>query len=88
MPTYVQGLVLAQNLVTEVNILVRQESYPDYMQGEMIEASWEDIDICPQKLPKALPILETQDITGTEILNLKRSKGLSAQIPTTEMVNS
>ena len=27
--------------------------------GEMIESSWEDIPIYPQKLPKALPILET-----------------------------
>ena len=69
MPTYVQGLGLSQNLVTQINILVRQESYPDEMQGEMIEGSLEDIDIYPQKLPKALPILETQHVTGTEIQN-------------------
>ena len=32
----------------------------------MMEPSGEDIDIYPQKQPKGFPILQTQDITGTE----------------------
>jgi hypothetical protein len=44
-----------------------------------MEASGEDIDIYPQKQPKAFPILQTQDIIITEIPNLKEDQWLKCQ---------
>ena len=44
-----------------------------------MEASGEDIDIYPQKQPKAFSILQTQDIIITEIPNLKEDQWLKCQ---------
>jgi hypothetical protein len=44
-----------------------------------MEASGEDIDIYPQKQSKALPNLQTQDITGIEVPNLKEDQWLKCQ---------
>ena len=47
----------------------------------MMEASGEDIDIYPQKQPKAFPTLQTQGINRTEIPNLKKDRRLKCQVP-------
>ena len=42
-----------QTFATQVNICFRHVTYPDEMLGEMMETSWEGIDIYPKKQPKA-----------------------------------
>jgi hypothetical protein len=42
-----------QTFGTQVNICFRQVTYPDEMLGEMMETSWEDIDIYPKNQPNA-----------------------------------
>ena len=68
-----------QTFGTQVNICFGQVTYPDEMLGEMMETSWEDIDIYPQTQSKALPNLQTQDITGIEVPNLKEDQWLKCQ---------
>lgn len=46
------------------------EKFHDEIYGEILDAPVKDIDICYQKQPHILAIVQEQDITGTEFPNL------------------
>ena len=73
MPINIWGLDYSKNLGTKVNIELRQETHHDEIQWEMVEASGKDNDRYSQ--------LQTQDTTGTKILNLKEGQWLKCQQP-------
>ena len=47
-----------------VNIIVIQEIAIDEIQGDIVYALWENIDISHEKQPDTLSIVQSQDIKG------------------------